>query len=457
MGLSVVVLAAGEGARMRSALPKVLHPLAGRPLLHHVLDAAQQLAADRLLVVYGHGGEAVRERFSDLPVHWVRQSRQLGTGHALGQALPDIPREDCVLVLYGDVPLIRIGTLQTLVAAASADDLALLTAHLEDPTGYGRILRDGAGKIAGIVEERDATELQRAIREVNTGFLAAPARRLGPWLDRVENKNAQGEFYLTDVVALALADGARVGTVAAPRVCEVTGVNDRVQLAALERQFQKEQAETLMRRGVTLLDPTRFDVRGTVEAGTDVVVDVDVILEGHVRLGDRARIGPHTLLRNVIVGADVEILSHCVVEGAVIEAGCRVGPYSRVRPETHLASGAHVGNFVELKQANVGALSKINHLSYVGDAAVGARVNIGAGTITCNYDGADKHNTVIGDDVFIGSDTQLVAPVTVGAGATIGAGSIITRDVPAGELTLSRAPQVTRRGWKRPVKAKREA
>jgi bifunctional UDP-N-acetylglucosamine pyrophosphorylase/glucosamine-1-phosphate N-acetyltransferase len=424
----------------------------GVPLLGYVLNSARALQPDSVCVVYGHGGAEVQKRFSDLAVTWVHQAEQLGTGHAVAQALPHLPPEDRVLVLCGDVPLVRSATLQSLVAAASSEGLALLTARLEDPAGYGRILRDGQNRVVGIVEERDATEAQRSIREVNTGFLVAPMRRLGGWLDRVGNGNVQGEFYLTDIVGLAVADGVSVEAVQPASPWEILGVNDRGQLAAVERHFQRQQAERLMRYGVTLMDPERLDIRGRVETGTDVVLDVGVVLEGEVRLGSRVRVGPYCVLRDVTVEDDVEILSHSVIEGAVIDAGCRVGPFSRVRPHTHLQPGAHVGNFVEIKQADVGASSKINHLSYIGDAELGARVNVGAGTITCNYDGAHKHRTLVGDDVFIGSDTQLVAPVKVGAGATIGAGSTITRDAPEGQLTLSRAPQVSRAGWKRPVK-----
>jgi bifunctional UDP-N-acetylglucosamine pyrophosphorylase/glucosamine-1-phosphate N-acetyltransferase len=456
MGLSVVILAAGEGTRMRSALPKVLHLLAGAPLLKHVLDTAIGLRPERVCIVYGHRGTEVMERFADAPAIWVHQPTQQGTGHAVAQALPHVPPDDQVLVLYGDVPLIRASTLEALVGAAGPGRLSLLTAVFADPAGYGRIVRDPRGRVAGIVEERDATEAERCIQEVNTGFLVAPAGPLGDWLGRVGNANAKGEFYLTDVVRLAVEQGLVVEAVHPDSPWEVMGVNDRVQLAAAERHFQEREAERLMRSGVTLLDPARLDVRGQVETGTDVVIDVGVVLEGEVRLGSRVRIGPYCILRNVTVGEDAEILPHCVIDGAVIGVGCRVGPFSRVRPHTRLETGARLGNFVEVKQTEVGPFSKINHLSYVGDTEIGTRVNIGAGTITCNYDGANKHRTVIGDGAFIGSDTQLIAPVTVGAGATIGAGSTITRDAPEGQLTLSRALQVSRPGWKRPVKVKRE-
>lgn len=451
-GLSIVILAAGQGTRMRSDLPKVLHELAGRPLLEHVVSTARQLAADAIYVVYGHGGELVRERLQSLPVHWVEQVQRLGTGHALAQAMPFIPSDHHVLVLYGDVPLISSTTLKRLLDAADSGRLALLTALLINPYAYGRILRDESGAVRAIVEEKDASPEQRGIGEINTGFLCAPASRLQDWLARLRNENTQGEYYLTDVTGLAVAEGLQVQTVAADSPDEVLGVNDRAQLASVERLYQRRQAERLMLSGVTLLDPARFDVRGEIQAGHDVIIDVNVILEGSVRLGDRVRIGPHTVLRNVTMGNDVEILPHCVIEGAEIASGCRIGPFTRIRPETRLDEGARVGNFVEIKKAVIGQGSKVNHLSYVGDSTLGRRVNIGAGTITCNYDGANKHPTVIGDDVFVGSDTQFIAPVKVGSGATIGAGSTITRDVPPNELTLSRAPQVTRPGWKRPVK-----
>lgn len=456
MALSIVILAAGQGTRMRSDLPKVLHPLAGRTLLEHVIAATGALGADAVHVVYGHGGALVPERLAGLAVTWAEQAERLGTGHAVAQALPGIPDSHTVLVLYGDVPLIEAQTLRRLVDAAGARGLALLTVELPDPTGYGRIVRDGAGAVRRIVEEKDAGPAERGLREVNTGILAAPAGALRRWLAALDCDNAQGEYYLTDVVALAVGEGVPVTTVAPGAVEEVQGVNDRIQLAERERDHRRREARRLMREGVTLADPDRIDVRGAVRAGRDVILDVGVILEGEVELGDRVRVGPYTLLRNVRVGADTEILSHSRIENAVIGARCRIGPFARVRPGTELAAEVHIGNFVELKNARVDAGSKINHLSYVGDTSVGKRVNIGAGTITCNYDGANKHRTVIEDDVFVGSDTQFVAPVRVGAGATIGAGSTITRDAPAGELTLSRAPQQTRPGWKRPVKKPRD-
>jgi len=452
MNLSIIILAAGQGTRMRSSLPKVLHPLGGRPLLRHVVDTVQGLGAADVHAVIGHGAERVREVFADPGVDWVIQDKQLGTGHAVAQALPGVPDEHVVLVVYGDAPLIRRITLEQLCAIAATGELALLTAELEDPTGYGRILRDADGNISGSVEEKDATPEQRRIREVNTGFIAAPAARLRAWVGALDSDNAQGEFYLTDVVALARGAGIAVRGVSATDPDEILGVNDRAQLAALERCFQQRQATACLQAGITLLDPQRFDLRGHLAAGQDVVIDVNAVLEGRITLGDRVTIGPNVVMRDVTVGADVTILANCVIEEAVIGDGARIGPFARIRPGTGLAANTHVGNFVEIKQSDVGSGSKINHLSYIGDTSVGRNVNIGAGTITCNYDGANKHRTVIGDNVFIGSDTQLIAPVAVHDGATIGAGSTITRDAPADELTLSRAPQETRTGWQRPVK-----
>ncbi len=453
MRFDIVILAAGQGTRMRSAVPKVLHRLGGKPLLQHVYETAAGLSPQTLTIVYGHGGEQVRRCFADWPVEWVEQSRQLGTGHAVQQALPFLT-QDVVLVLYGDVPLLRRETLQRLLAAAGENRLALLTVTLADPTGYGRIVRDEGGCVRRIVEEKDADPDERTIREVNTGILAIPLRNLRDWLTRLDNDNAQGEYYLTDVIAMAVADGVAVETVAADPD-EVQGVNDKRQLARLERIYQRRQADTLMEQGVTLADPARFDVRGEVSAGRDVEIDVNVVLEGRVRLGDRVRIGAGTVVRDADVGDDVEILPHCVIDGVRIGPGSRIGPFARLRPETVLADHVHIGNFVEIKKSHVGTGSKINHLSYVGDSEVGSGVNIGAGTITCNYDGVNKHRTVIEDGAFIGSDTQLVAPVRIGRDATIGAGSTITRDAPEGKLTLSRSRQITVDDWQRPTKKQR--
>lgn len=454
MSLNVIILAAGAGTRMRSRLPKVLHEVGGKPMLEHVVDAARQLDAWRIHVVYGHGGEAVRSALAHLDVVWVEQGEQLGTGHAVAQTLPHMGAGNTVLVLYGDVPLISAETLRQVVTVAQQDSLGLLTVRLDDPRGYGRIVRDDNGGVVRIVEEKDASAEERAITEINTGMLAVSGERLQKWLAVLDNNNAQGEYYLTDIIAMAVREGVKVSTVTPLSVAEVMGVNNRVQLAEVERHYQRAQAERLMLAGITLRDPARFDVRGELSAGSDVTIDVNVVMEGQVVLGNGVRIGPNVVLRNAAIGDDVEILAQCVIEDAVIGARCRIGPFARIRPETRLAADVHIGNFVEIKKSEIGQGSKINHLSYVGDATVGGNVNIGAGTITCNYDGANKHRTTIGNDVFVGSSTQLVAPVTVGDGATIGAGSTITRDAPPGELTLSRAPQQTRPGWKRPIKKK---
>ena len=452
MNLTVIILAAGAGTRMRSSLPKVLHTVAGRPMLAHVAATATRLEPRQVMVVYGHGGEHVPETLSHLPVIWVHQAERLGTGHAVSQALPAVSDDDVVLILYGDVPLVRQDTLEALTAAVTADTLALLTIALDDPTGYGRIIRDGDGRVLRIVEQKDASDEEKRVREINTGVMAVAAGRLKSWLAAIDNNNTQGEYYLTDVIAKAVADGVNIHTVSPRDELEIMGVNDKVQLAQVERRHQADQAEQLMRAGVTLRDPSRFDLRGTLTAGTDVVIDVGVVLEGEVVLGDGVYVGPYSIIRNATLGEGVQVLSHTLIDEACIGDRCRIGPFARIRPGTELAEEAHIGNFVEIKAAEVGRGSKINHLSYVGDTYVGRNVNIGAGTITCNYDGANKHRTVIGDDVFIGSDTQLIAPVSVGDGATIGAGSTITRDAPANELTLSRVPQQTRTGWQRPVK-----
>ncbi|MDT8386734.1 MAG: bifunctional UDP-N-acetylglucosamine diphosphorylase/glucosamine-1-phosphate N-acetyltransferase GlmU [Thiogranum sp.] len=455
MSLSVVILAAGQGTRMRSALPKVLHALGGEPLLKHVIRTARQLQPTTIQVVYGHGGEQVRDALAGEAVEWVRQDQQLGTGHAVARAMPLISDENTVLVLYGDVPMISGETLAALVEKAATGGLAVLTAELDNPHGYGRMLRDDAGRLIGIVEQKDAAPAQLAIREINSGFLAAPAAQLRNWLGRLNNGNAQGEYYLTDIVAMAAADAVAVESVCAAHEHEILGINDRVQLAALERIYQRGQAECLMRSGTTLADPARIDVRGTLSSGIDCCFDVNVVFEGTVELGERVSIGPNCYIKNARIGDDVQVLANCVIEDGAIGSRSRIGPFARIRPDTVLAEQVHVGNFVEIKKSRIAAESKINHLSYIGDTHMGARVNIGAGTITCNYDGANKHLTQIGNDVFVGSDTQFIAPVTIGDGATIGAGSTITRDVPADELALSRSPQKTRSGWKRPVKKPR--
>lgn len=450
--LSVVILAAGEGKRMKSSLPKALQPLAGRPLLAHVIDTARSLEPAAIQVVYGHGGERVRAALAGEAIGWTLQAERRGTGHALLQAMPHIPDDHRVLVLYGDVPLIRRATLLELLGHGERSEVRLLTMRTDDPAGYGRVVRARGGGIRRIVEEADASRAQLAIRECNTGVLAAPARLLRKWLALLAPDNSQGEYYLTDVIALAVRERIPVTPVVAADTIEVLGVNDKVQLAAAEAAWRARTARALMLAGVTLADPQRLDVRGAVTHGADVFIDVDVVLEGRVVLGDGARIGPGCLIRNSEIGAGTEVFAHCVIDQAVIGPDCNIGPFARFRPSATLARGVHIGNFVEVKNSRLGAGSKANHLAYVGDAELGARVNIGAGTIVANYDGANKHRTVIADDVHTGSNSVLVAPITVGAGATIGAGSTVTRAVPPGKLTVARARQETLEGWKRPVK-----
>lgn len=450
--LEVIVLAAGQGTRMKSDLPKVLHPLAGRPLLAHVLNTGRALSPERLHVVYGHGGEKVRDALAAPDISWWKQEQQLGTGHAVEQAIPGLGEEGVALILYGDVPLVGTDTLKRLVDAASNGTLAVLTAILDDPSGYGRIIRDSDNKVTCIVEHKDANDAERTIREINTGMMAMPIKRLRGWIKALDNNNAQGEFYLTDIIAMAAEQGFQVEGVVVDDVNETHGINDRVQLAQMERLYQQRQAEQLMREGVTLLDPSRFDLRGTLKCGKDISIDANVIIEGEVTLGDRVSIGAGCVIKNCSIGGDVTIHPMSVLEDARIGNECQIGPFARIRPDTELGAGARVGNFVEIKKSVIGHGSKVNHLSYIGDTEMGSEVNVGAGTITCNYDGANKHKTVIGDRVFIGSDSQLVAPVEVADEATIGAGSTITKDVPAGELTLSRNKQITVKGWKRPTK-----
>ncbi|PKM42839.1 MAG: UDP-N-acetylglucosamine diphosphorylase/glucosamine-1-phosphate N-acetyltransferase [Gammaproteobacteria bacterium HGW-Gammaproteobacteria-1] len=449
--MEVIILAAGQGTRMKSALPKVLHAIGGEPMLARVYRTARLLEPQQIHIVYGHGADRVREQLGHLDAAWALQDKQLGTGHAVAQAMPAVNDESRVLILYGDVPLIEAATLDRLVDAA-ADALAVLTIELDNPTGYGRMVRDRDGRVQRIVEQKDASEAERAIREVNTGLLAVDGARLRSWLERLDNHNVQGEYYLTDIIAMAVEDGVAINTVSAPDIEQVSGINDRQQLAALERALQRRQAAQLMLAGVTLLDPERFDLRGDLSVGRDVIIDVNVIIEGRVVLGDGVTIGANCMLKDVEIGAGTEVKPMSIVDSAVIGAGAHIGPFARIRPDTRIADGAHIGNFVEVKKSEIGAGSKVNHLSYIGDTTMGAKVNIGAGTITCNYDGANKHRTVIGDGVFVGSDTQLVAPVTVHDNATIGAGSTITKDAPAGELTLSRNKQMSIAGWKRPTK-----
>ncbi len=449
--LSIVILAAGKGKRMHSDKPKVLHTLAGRLLLQHVLDTAVQFAPGKTCVVYGHGGVAVPQAMAQYDANFVLQEPQLGTGHAVQQALPQLDNDGLVLVLYGDVPLIQPATIEKMFA--QPDALTLLTLHLANPAGYGRIVRDTAGKVTCIVEERDATAEQRAIREINTGIMAVPTQHLRNWLAKLQNNNAQSEYYLTDIVAMAVAQGVAVHTAQPAHAWEVMGINSKVQLAELERIWQHEQAHQLLVQGVTLADPARLDVRGKLVCGRDVEIDVGCIFEGEVHLGDNVRVGAYSVIRDARIGAGTQIEPYTHINQAEIGDNCHIGPYARLRPGAKLHNGVHIGNFVEVKNSEIAANSKVNHLSYIGDSSIGSRVNIGAGTITCNYDGANKHRTVIEDDVFIGSNTQLVAPVKVGRGATIGAGSTITKDAPAGALTLSRARQTTITGWKRPTKS----
>jgi bifunctional UDP-N-acetylglucosamine pyrophosphorylase/glucosamine-1-phosphate N-acetyltransferase len=451
MSLDIVILAAGQGTRMRSALPKVLHPVAGKSMLGHVIDSARLLKPQGIHVVIGHGAELVRERLAADDLNFVLQSEQLGTGHAVAQALPALSAER-VLILYGDVPLIEVETLQRLLQQVSEQQLGLLTVNLKDPTGYGRIVRDGSGVVKAIVEHKDASAEQRLISEGNTGILAVPGKHLGDWLSRLSNSNAQGEYYLTDVIAMAVADGLMVATEQAADEMEVLGANDRIQLAQLERHYQYRAARRLMVQGVTLIDPARFDLRGEVTVGRDVSIDINVILEGQVVIEDGVQIGPNCVIKNSTLrrGAIVKANSH--LEGAEVGEGADCGPFARLRPGSVLGARAHVGNFVELKNAKLGEGAKAGHLSYLGDAEIGARSNIGAGTITCNYDGANKFKTVLGEDVFIGSNSALVAPVTLGDRATTGAGSVITSDVPANALAVGRAKQRNIEGWKRPTK-----
>jgi bifunctional UDP-N-acetylglucosamine pyrophosphorylase / glucosamine-1-phosphate N-acetyltransferase len=452
--LSVVILAAGQGKRMRSDLPKVLQPLAGEPLLRHVVNTARALHPASLQVVYGHGGDAVKTAFAGEQIGWALQAEQKGTGHALMQAMPAIADDHLVLVLYGDVPLLRAQTLLELVALASRRQVALLTVMLADPSGYGRVIRS-RGQVKSIVEHKDATNKQLLVREGNTGVLVAPARALRGWLRKLRSNNAQGEYYLTDIIAMAVRDGLQVAPLVSSSEAEVLGVNDKLQLAQLERALQLHRATEAMRSGATLVDPARFDQRGELILGRDVFIDANVLFEGRIELGDGVRIGPNCVLRDMVIGAGTHVVSHCVLEKSTVGANCSIGPFARLRPGAALADGVHIGNFVEVKNSSIAAGSKANHLSYIGDATVGAGVNVGAGTICCNYDGANKFRTVIEDGAFIGSGSMLVAPVTIGAGATIGAGSTITRDAPAAKLTLARGRQVTVEGWQRPVKKRR--
>jgi bifunctional UDP-N-acetylglucosamine pyrophosphorylase/glucosamine-1-phosphate N-acetyltransferase len=451
MPLEIIVLAAGQGKRMRSQLPKILHPLAGRPLLAHALVTARSLAPHKVVVVHGHGAEQVRAAFAEQELEWVLQPEQLGTGHAVQQAMPRISPDAEVLIVYADVPLVRSATLKRLVDAAR-DGVAVMTAELADPSGYGRILRQPSGNLSRIVEHKDASAEELAVREINAGFMAMSARRLSGWLGKLTSRNAQKEYYLTDVVTLAVAEGVPVRAVKVDDAWEAAGVNSKRELADLERQLQRRQADRLLGEAVTLADPARIDVRGELTCGSDVAIDVNCVFEGKVTLADGVRVGPNCVLRNVSVGTGSEVLAFSHLEDSEVGARCRLGPYARLRPGTSLADEVHVGNFVEVKASRIGKGSKANHLSYIGDSEIGSGVNVGAGTITCNYDGASKNRTIIEDDCFIGSDTTLVAPVRIARGSYIGAGSTINKDTPAGQLTVARARQVSVPSWKLPKK-----
>ena len=452
--IEIVILAAGQGSRMRSELPKVLHPLAQKPLLQHVLESAKEINPHKIHVIYGHGGEQVPQQIDDPSINWVRQEKQLGTGHAVEQAVPDINPESTVLILYGDVPLVDSVVLREILAATQEKNLTLLTVKLANPTGYGRIIRNRDFQVEAIVEEKDADSNQRRIDEVNSGIMAVPATLLKEYIAKLDNSNAQGEFYLTDVIKMAVNDGIEVIGHITDDEAGVAGVNNRQQLAALERVFQRRLADQLMVSGATLMDPDRIDIRGHVEVGADVLIDVNVIFQGEVTLGDGVHVGANSILSNCSVAARTVIEPMSIIEDSIIGEECAIGPFARIRPGTKLMASAKIGNFVEVKKSLIGKGSKVNHLSYIGDTTMGEEVNIGAGTITCNYDGAHKHQTVIGDRVFVGSDSQLVAPVSIGDDCTIGAGSTVTKDTDSGELVISRAPQKSISGWQRPIKKK---
>jgi bifunctional UDP-N-acetylglucosamine pyrophosphorylase/glucosamine-1-phosphate N-acetyltransferase len=455
MSVAIVVLAAGQGKRMHSNLPKVMHRVAGKPMVEHVLDAAAEVASTTPVVVFGHGGERLREGLAHRELLWAEQAEQLGTGHAVAQTLSVLPDTGLVLILYGDVPLLRASSLASLLAAASISGFAVLTVSMSDPRGYGRIVRDAAGNVVRIVEHKDASAAELAITEINTGIMAIDAARLKRWIPKLGNSNAQGEYYLTDCVEMAVAEGVAVKGVLIDDADEAMGVNNRRQLAEVERIHQRRLADALLDAGVTLLDPARIDVRGELICGRDVIIDVNTVFQGRVVLGDNVRVGANNFIADATIGEGVEILPNCVIESATIGAVSRIGPFSRIRPDTHLGRDTHIGNFVEIKKSDIGEGSKVNHLAYVGDAEIGRSVNVGAGTITCNYDGAFKHKTIIEDDVFVGSDTQLVAPVRIGRGVTIGAGTTVTDDVEADKLVISRVRQKTISGWQRPRKPKK--
>jgi len=453
MPLSVVILAAGKGTRMKSSIPKVLHKLANKPLVEHVYDTAKDLGAEEVIVIYGHGGDQVKESCKHFDAKWVEQKEQLGTGHAVMQAFDSINLNNNVLVLYGDVPLTKIETLEDLLDG-SEGKVGLLSVNLDNPFGYGRILRNDKNQVTGIVEQKDASEEQQKIQEVNTGILSCNGETLKRLLNNIDNKNSQGEYYLTDIFELAEKENIEIKTAQPESSYEVEGVNNRLQLATLERIFQRNIADDLMTNGVALADPARIDIRGKAEISNDVYIDINAVIEGDVKIGAGTNIGPNCVIINSVIGENVNIKANCVLENAVVDNNCEVGPFARLRPETHLNKNAKIGNFVEIKKANIGEGSKVNHLSYVGDTDMGKNVNVGAGTITCNYDGANKHKTTIGDNVFVGSDTQLVAPVNISDGVTIGAGATVTKDVEEDMLVISRSPQKSISGWQRPIKKK---
>jgi len=454
MSLSIIILAAGQGLRMRSELPKVLHRLAGKTMLEHVYYSASLVNHRQVYVVYGYGGDQVKKAHAELDVEWILQKKQLGTGHAVKQVLPQIPDQHHVMILYGDIPMITSDTLHKLERAASESGFSLLTSYIDTPAGYGRIVRNDIGDVVRIVEEKDAEGEERSICEINTGIMVVAAGPLKRWIKALKNKNKQKEFYLTDIVEMAVNEGITVSTINPGSAVEIRGINDRAQLSELERYYQLIQAHQLMRRGVSIMDPSRFDLRGDVEIGQDIMIDINVLLEGRLKIGHNVTIGANCCIKETIIGDNVEIRANSVIENAIIGNGCRIGPFARIRPDTLLDDNVHIGNFVEVKKSQIGKGSKINHLSYVGDSEIGKDVNVGAGTITCNYDGANKHKTIIEDDVFIGSDTQLIAPVRIGAGATIAAGTTVVKDVENGVLAISRTEQKTDVKWKRPKKHK---
>lgn len=454
MSTTVIILAAGKGTRMRSQLPKVLQPLAGRPLLGHVIETAKQLQANNIITIYGHGGDIVQKHFAHEKIQWVEQAQQLGTGHAVQMTLPVLPKSGLSLILYGDVPLVRQSTLEQLAEVSSKTGIGMITLTVENPTGYGRIVREN-GKIQAIVEHKDANVEQRQITEINTGIYCVSNEKLHQWLPRLSNDNAQGEYYLTDIVAMAVADGLEIASIQPELAFEVEGVNDRLQLATLERQFQLQQAKTLMQQGVHLIDPQRFDLRGQLKCGQDVQIDINVIIEGHCEFGNNVYIGAGSIIKNSIIASGTRIEAYSVLDHAVVGETAQIGPFARLRPGAKLANDVHIGNFVEVKNTTIGTGSKANHFTYLGDAEIGIECNIGAGTITCNYDGANKHKTTIGDHVFIGTNNSLVAPITIGHGATTGAGSTLTRDVAEHSLAVERSKQFEKANYQRPQKLKK--